>query len=221
MMCDVRLWAPQVARFESERTVQAFVPAGGDTMEAIARTILAQAPERFALAGLSLGGIVAMEMLRLAPERIERLALLDTNHLPEGPERHALRRRQIADARSGRLAAVMRDEMKPNYLADGPNRGAILDLCMAMALDLGADVFEAQSHALMHRRDQSDTLAAFRGPALVMCGAQDALCPPARHDEIAALMPDADRVTAQGAGHLVTLEAPDTANEALARWLRK
>ena len=92
-------------------------------MQALAAEVLAQAPERFALAGLSMGGIVAMEVLRQAPGRVDRIALLDTNPLAEADVVKARRGPQIDKARSGRMADVMRDEMKPNYLADGPNQG--------------------------------------------------------------------------------------------------
>ena len=219
MMCDARLFMSQLARFSGERVV-AVAPLGiADTMEEIAARTLATSPERFALAGLSMGGIVAMEMVRQAPERITRLALLDTNHLPEDDERRAIRARQIADAHDGRLVDVMRDEMKPNYLGATRDRDEILETCMVMAKDLGPKVFELQSLALGSRIDQSRTLASYRGPTLAMCGALDTLCPPARHDAIADLMPHAWRVAVEGAGHLVTMEAPREANAALANWL--
>ena len=221
MMCDARLYGPQVAALSGRRPVHLAPIGGHDSVAALAAEILAHAPPRFALAGLSMGGIVAMEVVRQAPGRVERLALLDTNPRGEPPEIQARREPQIAKARAGALASVMRDEMKPNYLADGPRRGDILDLCMAMALDLGPEVFERQSRALASRPDQQDTLRAFRGPALVLMGEDDRLCPRDRHDLMHTLIEGSRLVIVEGAGHLPTLEQPERTNAELIRWLEE
>ena len=219
MMCDGRLFAPQIAAFSAERDVILAGLHRADTVEALAAHVLSVAPATFALAGLSMGGIVAMEILRQAPERVERIALLDTNPLAELDEVKARRLPQIEAVRAGRLVDVMRDEMKPNYLADGPQKPAILDLCMKMALTLGPDVFERQSRALMNRPDQSETLRAARLPALVLCGRGDLLCPVARHELMAGMIPGAQLEIVEDAGHLPVLEQPEHTNAALRRWL--
>lgn len=218
-MCDGRQWGPQVAAFSGTRTVHLAALVGADSMEALAAQVLDAAPPRFALAGLSMGGIVAMEVLRQAPGRVERLALLDTNPLAEAEEVLAQRRARVARVAEGHLAQVVRDEMKPLYLADGPGTGAILDLCLDMALALGPEAFARQSRALMDRPDQTATLRAYRGPALLLAGAEDRLVPRDRHDLMARLMPQAVRVTVEGAGHLPPLERPRATNAALAAWL--
>ena len=186
---------------------------------ALAEGVLAAAPARFALAGLSMGGIVAMEAVARAPERVERLALLDTNHRAESERVAAARGPQIEAVRAGRLREVMRDELKPNYLAPGPARAEVLDLVLDMAMGLGPEVFEAQSRALMARPDQTDTLRALRMPALVLCGRHDALCPLHRHEAMAELIPGARLVVVEDAGHLPTLEAPEAVRTALRDWL--
>lgn len=219
MMCDDRLFGPQIAALRQARDVHVLPVTEHDTMTALAEDILAAAPPRFALAGLSMGGIVAMEVLRQAPDRIERIALLDTNPKAEAPAVQALRAPQIAAAQAGRLASVMRDEMKPNYLAEGPDKPAILDLCMDMALSLGAEVFVRQSAALRDRPDQQETLRNARLPALVLCGARDALCPLHRHTLMHDLIPGSTLIVIDGAGHLPTLEKPDDTTAALRRWL--
>ncbi len=219
MMCDARLFAPQIAAFSARRDICLPSLHGAASIAALARNVLEGAPPRFALAGLSMGGIVAMEVLRLAPERVERIALLDTNPLAEREEVKARRLPQIEAARAGDLARVMREEMKPNYLAAGPGREAILDLCMEMALGLGPDVFARQSRALMGRPDQSETLRGADLPALVLCGRHDALCPVERHELMAGLIPGAALEIIEGAGHLPVLEKPEETNAALARWL--
>lgn len=219
MMCDARLFAPQIAAFSGQRAVHVAPIGGAESVAKIAEQVLVDAPPRFALAGLSMGGIVAMEVMRQAPERVERIALLDTNPKAEVDAVKAMREPQIAKARAGQLLAVMRDEMKPNYLTDGPHRARILDLCMEMAEALGPDVFVRQSRALQTRPDQQDTLRHITCPALVLCGRDDALCPVHRHELMASLMPHATLHIIENAGHLPTLEQPDKTTDALRRWL--
>jgi len=218
MMCDARMWGGIPAALHP-RPILHVLPSGADTMADLARDALREAPARFALAGLSMGGILAMEMLEQAPDRVERLALLDTNPRAELPEVQARREPQIARALNGGLARVMRDEMKPNYLAPGPDQKAILDLCLDMALTLGPEVFARQSGALRDRADRQAALAGFKGPALVLMGAEDRLCPRDRHDLMHALMPQSRLVIIDGAGHLPPLERPLETSAAPRRWL--
>lgn len=217
MMCDARMWG-NLPDALAPRPVHHALPIEGESIAAMATAILSEAPPRFALAGLSMGGIVAMEMLEQAPDRIERLALLDTNPLAERPEIAARRAPQIARALSGDLAGVMRDELKPNYLADAGDT-ATLDLCLAMAEALGPEVFRRQSIALQGRADRTATLARFTGPALVLMGSEDRLCPRDRHDLMHALMPQSRLVIVEGAGHLPPLETPIRLRTALKDWL--
>ncbi|MGB1209670.1 MAG: alpha/beta fold hydrolase, partial [Paracoccaceae bacterium] len=126
---------------------------------------------------------------------------------------------QMEKVAAGQLATVMRDELKPNYLTDGPNRGAILDLCMQMAQDLGPDVFDRQSRALMERPDQSETLRQARLPALVLCGEDDTLCPLSRHTLMHDLLEGSTLRVIPKAGHLPTLEQPEVTTKALEAWL--
>jgi pimeloyl-ACP methyl ester carboxylesterase len=220
MMCDARMWGGLQSALHP-REVGHALPVGADSIEELVADLLRDAPDRFALAGLSMGGIIAMEVLRQAPDRVERLALLDTNPLAEAPEVQARRGPQIAQVLAGGLAQVMRDEMTPLYLADTPHRAEILDLCMEMALSLGPATFAAQSRALADRPDQTAILAAYRGPALVLMGEHDVLCPRPRHDLMHALMPQSRLVIIPGAGHLPTLEKPAETMAALRRWLEE
>lgn len=219
MMCDARLWGPQLAAFSPRRAVQVAPITGGERMSAIAEQVIAGAPERFALAGLSMGGIVAMEVYRRIPERITRIALLDTNPLAETPAVAAAREPQIVAARASRLDQVMQEEMKPNYLAPGQNRADVLDLVMDMARNLGPDVFVAQSRALQRRPDQQAVLRRISVPALVLCGEHDVLCPVRRHEFMADLIPHATLTLIPDAGHLPTLEQPAATTAALQAWL--
>jgi pimeloyl-ACP methyl ester carboxylesterase len=219
MMCDGRLFGPQIEAFAGERQIIIPKLTDHDSISGLASAVLAETPERFALCGLSMGGIVAMEMMRQASQRIERIALLDTNHQAEVPQVSRARLPQMIAVREGRLKAVMRNEMKPRYLAPGPQKRQILDLCLEMALDLGPHVFLRQSRALIDRNDQSATLRAARQPALILCGRLDQLCPVARHELMAAMMANAELSVIDDAAHLPTLENPEATNRVLSQWL--
>ena len=217
MMCDARLFLPQIAALSAGRMVVVADITGADSVPALATAVLDQAPPRFALAGLSMGGIVAMEMLHQAPDRIDRLALLNTNSRAELPEVQAGRAPQIRTAEMGGLAAMMAERMFPLYSC-GPDP-AITATAAAMAADLGPQVFIRQSLALRDRADRSDTLRAYSRPALVLGSRDDRLCPPERHDHIFSLMPHARFVMLEDAAHLTTLERPAATVASLKTWL--
>jgi pimeloyl-ACP methyl ester carboxylesterase len=221
MMCDERLFAPQIAVLEKDYHI--IVPALTDesSIEALARRILRDIPTlRFNLMGLSMGGILALAIVGFAPERVSRLALLDSTFKADAPERFALRNRQIEDVKQGGLRAVITEEMKPNYLALC-NRGnkALLDLLIAMAMKLGEEAFISQSVALRDRPDHRGALMMYIGPTLFLCGSEDTLCLPALHREMAAWAKNAVHYEIKNAGHISTLEQPDAVNSALVSWL--
>ena len=219
MMCDARLFGPQIDALSGTRPIHIAPITGHDSTAALAAEVLAHAPPRFALAGLSMGGIVAMEIMAQAPDRIDRLALLDTNPRAELPEIRAAREPQMTRVREGQLRAVLRDELKPNYLADGPRKQAILDLCMDMGLSLGSGVFINQSKALQTRPDRQEVLNTVSCPTLILMGEGDRLCPRHRHELMHALIPGSTFTVIDGAGHLPTLEQPVATTAALQRWL--
>ena len=223
MLCDARLFAPQIAAIR-DRAVTVADVTEADTTAAIAAGVLARAPSRFALAGLSLGGIVAMEMLAQlqadgSADRIAGLCLMATNPKAEHPAVAAGRAPQMARVAAGGLRTVMRDELMPSYVADGPHRDAILQTCMAMAETLGPAAFARQSRALQTRADRQDALRAVTVPTLVLCGREDALCPVHRHEAMHALVPGSRLAILENAGHLPTLERPDEVTAHLRRWL--
>lgn len=220
MLCDERLFGPQTCALGSLTAVSVADVTQDDTITGMAQRVLDNAPDQpFLLAGLSLGGIVAMEVLRLAPLRIAKLVLMATNHLPAMPGFIATRTEQIVRVRQGALRDIVVEELKGHYFSPRHAENQPLrDLVVDMAMDCGASAFELQARALMTRRDQSDTLAGCRLPTLLVAGEDDRLCPVANHQAMQRLMPQAELAVIEGAGHLVTLEAPEAATALLQRW---
>lgn len=221
LMCDARLFAPQIEALSQRGRVTVGDTTGFQSMSALAEAVLNNAPPIFALAGLSMGGILAMEIIRQAPERVARLALMDTNPLAEADAMKLRRDAHLKMVQAGQLEQVLREEMKPNYLTEGPQRTALLGLCMDMALELGAEVFGRQAVALRDRRDQCDTLRTVSVPTLILCGRDDRLCPVERHELMHQLVRGSVLEVIEGAGHLPTLEQSEQTTAALLRWMEK
>ncbi len=219
MMCDMRLFAPQLRDLGVDMGVMVAPITHGERIEEIASNVLMVAPNKFALAGLSMGGIVAMEILRRAPERVTRVALMDTNPLAETPKSAASYEPLIVGARAGRLNEVMRMMMQPDFLAPGPGRAEVLALVALMGENLGADIFVRQVRALQRRRDYQATLRKCKVPALILCGEHDGLTPVKRHKFMAELLPYAHLEIISDAGHLPTLEQPEAVTRVLRDWM--
>jgi pimeloyl-ACP methyl ester carboxylesterase len=219
MMCDERLFAPQIAHLKARYHVKTMSIHEHANMADLAENVLVQSPDEFALLGLSMGGILAMEIMRQAPQRITHLALLDTNPRAELDAVKQRRGPQIERVKNGGLSQIMRDEMKPNYLVDSPNKLDILNLCMVMAEDLGDQAFINQSIALRDRPDYQNVLKRVDVPTLIMCGREDVLCPIERHELMHELISGSTLHIVDNAGHLPTLEQPEIVNKALDQWL--
>ncbi len=219
LLCSARLYAPQVTALWPLGPVTVADHRRDADVAAIAARILADAPPRFALAGLSMGGYVAFAMLRQAPERIVRLALLDTSARPDTPEQSAARETFIAMAEAGQLAAVV-DTLAPRFLHRDRRTDATLNRVIRdMAADTGVAAFVRQQRAIMTQPDSRPQLASIACPTLVLVGEGDELTPPSLAQEIAAGIAGARLVTVPACGHLSTLEKPEAVNAALAEWL--
>jgi len=219
MMCDERIFAPQIEELASKRLVHIADISKHDTISDLAADVLNHAPPKFCLVGHSMGGIVAMEICAQDPKRIEKLVLIDTNPLAELEEVKLKREPQISDALSGKLVNVIRDEMKPNYLASSENQDIILNICMEMALSLGPKVFINQSRALQTRADQQSNIQSINIPVLIMCGSEDKLCTVERHEMMHNMISNSELKIINNAGHIPTLEQPSETTEVLKEWL--
>ena len=214
MMCDARLWIHQIEAIG--------VPAWhadtatADNFADMASAALNAAPAKFAIVGLSMGGSLAFEIWRQAPERVTHMALLDTNPHAEIAERKSLRMQQVEHALSGGLRELAIETLKPLYLAEAHrDRDDLLELILDMALRLGPEVFRRQSLALRDRLDSVPTLATIDCPVSIICGDEDTLCPVAFHETMAAAIPNSRLRVIENCGHLPVLEQPDAVNEEL------
>lgn len=221
LMSDARVFAVQIARLSVARPVMVAAPVTGERVEEMASALLPFLPARYALAGQGLGGIVAMEILRRAPERVNRLALISTDPLADTPANAAERDLMIARARAGRLDQALEEAMRPEYLAPGQSRIEVLALIRAMARDLGADVFQRQMRALQRRSDFQSVLRRLRVPVMIVSGAADTRLPLKRQHFTASLIEQAVFRPIDGAGHMPSAEKPDETASALEDWLRQ
>jgi len=217
---DTRVWQGVADRLADVASVRVADLTTRDTMSALADDVLAKAPPRFALAGLSMGGYCALEIVARAPERVAALALIDTSARPDTPEGRANREKQIARA-PAEFATIV-EELLPKWVH--PSRledHAVADIVRAMARDVGADAFARQQRAIMSRADSRPRVAAIRCPTAVICGRQDALLPLEVHEEMARGIPGATLEVIEDCGHLAPLERPAEVAAALRRLLGK
>jgi pimeloyl-ACP methyl ester carboxylesterase len=219
LAATARLYAAQIPLLWQFGPVMLADHRRDDSIGAIARRILDQAPPRFALLGLSMGGYIGFELLRQAPGRVVRLALLDTTARPDAPEQTARRRVLIEQARTGRFGEVA-DLLYPGLVhPDRLGDHGLREQVRRMAEETGAEAFIRQQTAIMNRLDSRPQLAAIGCPTLVLVGDADQLTPPERAQEIAAAIPGARLVVVPASGHLSTLEQPERVNAALVEWL--
>jgi pimeloyl-ACP methyl ester carboxylesterase len=219
LLCSARLYAPQIPQLWRFGPVTLADHTRDETMAAIAQRILATAPPRFALAGLSMGGYLAFEILRQARERVARLALLDTSARADTPEQSSMRRAQIQQAECGQLAEIADAQFERMVFPAHRGDAALRATNLRMAEEVGAQAFVRQQRAILGRPDSRPGLAAIRCPTLVLVGDGDALTPPPLAAEIAAGIRGAHLVTVPQSGHLSTLEQPGAVSAALCEWL--
>jgi len=217
--CSARLYAAQIPALWRFGPIMVAAHTRDDSMAAIARRVLEEAPRRFALAGLSMGGYVALEIIRQAAERVAKLALLDTNARDDSPEAQERRRANIALAESGRFDEAI-ELVWPLLVHPDRHHDALLkQIHVAMCHDVGAEAYIRQQRAILTRADSRPFLSAIDCPTLVLVGEQDALTPPFLSEEIAAGIAGAKLVKVPHCGHLSTLEQPDVVNTALVEWM--
>ncbi|MBK1658660.1 alpha/beta fold hydrolase [Paracraurococcus ruber] len=218
LLCDARLWQDQVAGLSGLAACRIADTTLDDGLPAMARRALAAAPDRFALCGLSMGGYLAFEILRQAPQRVTRLALLDTSARPDTPEQARRRRGLMALTRTGQFRGVT-PRLLPQLVHPDHVAGPVGQSVMAMAERVGREAFLRQQAAILGRPDSRPDLPGIRVPTLVAVGEADALTPPDLAAEIAAGIPGAVLRRLSGCGHLPPIEMPEAVTALLRDWL--
>jgi pimeloyl-ACP methyl ester carboxylesterase len=224
LMCDHAVWEPLLPTLRAGRACTVVDHGMADSLPRMARQLLDAAPDRFAIAGHSMGARVALEVLRQAPERVTRVALLDTGYQArangvageeEARKRHAL----LALAREQGVRAMatawVQGMVHPARLADAP----LIDAILTMFERKSADVFACQIRALLARPDASDVLASLQVPTLILCGRQDGWAPVAQHEAMQRLAPGSVLNVVEDAGHMAPMERPEAVTGALVNWL--
>lgn len=220
LLCTEVLWRPQVEALSDLVEVRVADLTSHDSVRGMAQAVLAEAPPRFALAGLSMGGYVSQEIMRIAPERVQRLALFDTSARADTAERREGRMAQMQAVREGRFDEVVDEQFLPSMMnPQNPFPGALRGTVRAMCATVGPQAFIRQQTAIMGRPEGRADLARIDCPALVLCGRQDQPTPVALHEEMAAAIPCARLVVLENCGHLATLEQPEAVNAAMRDWL--
>jgi len=220
LICDARIWAPQVESLRADRPVHAINGYGdADSFAVMAERVLADAPARFALAGHSMGGRVALEIFRRAPERVAGIALVSTGVHPPKPgeaeKRFALLARGVEQGMDALIDAWLPPMVwEPNRLQPG-----LMERLAQMCADMGLDTFERQVRALLGRPEVESLLPAIRCPALVAVGAHDAWATPEQHRTIAAGIDGATLAIIEDAGHMLPVEQPERMTATLVSWL--
>lgn len=217
LTCDAEVWRAQLEGLSGAARMTIADTLQDDSIAAMAQRLLDAAPDRFALAGFSMGGYVAMEVVRRAPARVSRLALLDTNAGADDAGRAAVRRAAVRTAQERGFEKVLRGSL--GLLVHPDADPAIGEAVVAMALRVGIDAFERQQAAIIGRPDALPGLAGVTLPTLVLVGAQDRTTPPRHAQEIAAAIPGAVLRQIERCGHMAPMEQPGAVNAALREWL--
>lgn len=219
LMADARLFVPQIVRLGADHPCQIILPVQGETVEQMSEAILEVLPAKPVLIGQGLGGAVALDLVRRAPGRVQRLVLIGADPLPEAPQIAVDRDLRIQAARAGRLHDAIASEFPQSCLAPAPWRDEVLALVRDMALGLGEGVYLRQSRALQRRPDQQRTMRSIKLPTLMIAGAHDTLVPLRRQQFTANLMPFGQLHLVENAGHLPSLEDPETVSAAIEKFL--
>lgn len=220
-LCDARIWAGPLEAFAGERPCVVPDYRFDDSVGEMAVSALARVEGELIVIGLSMGGVVALEIWRQAPGRVAAMALFDTDPGPDTPQRRAKRDGQVLRATHGELAAMVATDLAPTYFsAAGALDASLQSTVVSMALDQGVGAFAAQATALATRADSWPLLKTIGVPVLVACGAEDGICPPQSHERMASLLPSAALVSIPQAGHLSTLEQPEASARTLRAWLK-
>lgn len=218
-LCNERLWQPQINSLEERFEIVIGNIYEDDTIEKMASRILAETKDDFYLVGLSLGGMVAIEIMRQEPERVKKLALSDTN--PHGPtqEQIDMWKKFIKMSENGQFISVTKDYLLPGLLSEKNQNDNLQSIIIQMAHEVGKETMKKQMTALMYRPNSKEVLPNISKPTLVIVGENDVVCPPKMSKEIVSYIQNSELRIIEDAGHLVTLEKPEEVSKILISWI--
>ncbi len=220
LLCTAEVFAPQIPALWPHGPILIANTLEGDSVPEISERILSIAPARFALAGVSMGGYISLELMRRAPERVAKLALLDTSARADTPKQSRDRRAFIERARDEGFESVARDAVTAILHPAHRQDARLREINLRMALTVGLEGMIRQQEAIIARADSLALLPSIAVPTLVLVGDSDVLTPPSRARELAEAIPNARLVVIPESGHASTLEQPEAVNDALVTWLR-
>ena len=219
MGADASIWRAVAEPLSAVYPVMVCPVTQAERAEEIASELVMMLPQRFALLGHGLGSVVALELMRRAGNRVNRLALMSAYPLSEAPEHAAQRESRIIAASTGRLGDAVHDEIGTWGLARDEAKVHNRQILQRVAEALGPEIFRRQSRLMQRRRDHQATLATIKQPTLILCGAQDQITPPRRHEWLAEMIPGSDIRVFEDAGHVPVLETPELLLSAIADWM--
>jgi pimeloyl-ACP methyl ester carboxylesterase len=219
LLSDVRVFEPQIAALSRHLPITILPTSKRDNVEEAATEILEALPNKFSLCGLGLGGVIAIEMLRLAPERVRRIALINTSAQADTPNEAAAREPKMVAAKSGRFGEIVKEEFAPAFFHPSSRRTDLVVRMTEMGRAIGAEAYLRQAKLMQKRKDQQAMLRKSMVQALIVCGASDPTIPVRRHEFLAELMPKGHLALIEGAGMIPTLEQPDVVTTVLRSWL--
>jgi pimeloyl-ACP methyl ester carboxylesterase len=220
LLCDEEVWRGQAPELRKQYDVRVVSFQGFDSIGAMAAHVLDSAPERFSLVGHSMGGRVALDVYRRAPQRIVRLALLDTGYEPVAPGEGERRAVLVNKALAEGVSAIAETWGRPMIAPCNLESTDVLARVVKMVGRMSGEIYAGQTRALLNRPDATAVLAAIVCPTLVLCGAQDAWSPPDRHERMAALIGGAKLKVIDDCGHMCTMERPAEVLAALREWMQ-
>lgn len=226
LMCDHAVWDPLLPYLPSRCESRVVDHGHADTLEHMAVQLLKAAPSQFLIAGHSMGARVALEVVRLAPERVGGVALLDTGYLPKasgsaGEEEVGKRLKLLHKAQTEGVRAMAHEWVQGMVHPDRLTDEALIERILSMFERKNAEIFAKQIHALIHRPDATQVLSSLRVPSLILCGQQDAWSPPSQHEAMHQLAPQAVFEVIAHAGHMAPMEMPSEVAAAITRWLER
>ena len=218
-LCDSSLFKHQIKHLSKLSHCSVVDTASSDKLEQVARNIIDQFKESFSIIGLSYGGIIAFEILRQAPEKVNKLILLNTTHKPPAVKTQEKMNRFLTMAKNGSFKSITADHLKDAMIHPGhAKQSELRKLVMKMATNVGPESFENQVKAQLDRPDSTLLLKEIKCPTLLIAGKEDNVCPPELHEEMCQLIPNATLKILENCGHLSTIEQPDEVNQIIKDW---